>query len=156
MSRDQITGAVQSAHPFDLGIIAAGGLAFLLSVFPYYTVSFDGGFGFGAAGGSISAWHGLFGWFGALAALAGAAVLALALLGVKLGIPTRLVSVAGFGVAALCVVLALFVIPGRGDCAGIKVCEDAVNYGHGFGYWVSVLVIGGGLALSLLRIGAPD
>ncbi len=155
MTSDQLKSTVQGAHKFDLGIMGAGVLAFLLSLFPYYTFSLDAGFGM-SGGTSVTAWHGFFGWFAALAALAGAVLTALPLLGVRLSIPTRLAAVAAFGLATLCVLLALFVIPGKGDCQGLQACEDAISYGHGFGYWASVLVILAGLALSVMRMGAKD
>lgn len=150
MNADQMKAAVQSAHPYDLGIIAAGVLAFLFSLFSYYKVSYSAG-GFGGVSGSESAWHGFFGWFAALVALAVAVLLALHLMGIRpldAGL-TRLVALGGFAVATLCVLLALFVIPGKVDAAG-------VNYGHGIGYWLSFIVILAGLALSYLRKDARD
>ena len=143
MSGDQVKSAFQGAHKYDLGIIAAGVVAFLFSMFDYYTVS-----AFGVSG-SASAWHGFFGWFAALCALAGAVVLVASLLSVRLPVPTRLTVLALFGVATVCVLLALFVIPGKVDV-------DGLNYGHGVGYWVSLLAILAGLALSVLRKDSTD
>jgi hypothetical protein len=155
MSGDQLKGVVSNASPFDLGIVAAGVLAFILSVFPYYSVSLDSSFGFGGSG-TYSAWHGFFGWFGALVALAAAVLVALDLLGIQVGVPTRLAAVVGFAVATLCTFLALFVIPGEGACQGINACEDALDYGHAFGYWLSAIVVIAGLVLSVIRMTAED
>lgn len=146
VNADQMKAAVRSAHPYDLGIIAAGVLAFLFSLFSYYTYSKAIG------SGSTSAWHGFFGWFAALVALAVAVLLALHLMGIR---PldaslTRLVALAGFALATLCVILALFVVPG-GDLGGI-----GIDKGHGIGYWLSLITILVGLALSFLRKDARD
>jgi len=86
MSGTQAKSAMQNAHKFDLGIIACGLLAFVFSMFPFYSaeVKTSGGptgFDLGDyGGGSWSAWHGFFGWFAALLALAVAILLALKLL----------------------------------------------------------------------------
>jgi hypothetical protein len=154
MSGDQVKAAFQGAHRYDLGIIGAGVLAFIFSLLPYYTASFDGGPGFSVSE-DASAWHGFFGWFAALCALAAAVLVALSLLRIPLQFPLRLVVLALFGVATICVVLALFVIPG-GDCQGIQACEDAVDFGHGIGYWLSLIVIVAGTALAFLRKDATD
>jgi hypothetical protein len=141
---DQMKAAVTGANPYDLGIIGAGVLAFIFSLFSYYKASASGG-GFSVST-SESAWHGFFGWFAALVALVASALLAAAILGVKLldAKMLRLVLLVAYGVAAVCVILALFVIPGKVDVPG-------VDYGHGIGYWVSLIVILAGLGLSFLR-----
>jgi hypothetical protein len=135
---DATKAAFQGANRSDLVIIAAGVLAFILSLFPYYTASI-GGFG-----GSETAWHGFWGWFAALVALAGAAVLALPLFGVRASLPTRLVVLACFGVATLCVLIAGLTWPGGGGVPGSVT-------GHGFGYWASLIVIVVGLVFSAFR-----
>jgi hypothetical protein len=149
MTADQFKSAVQGANQFDLGIIAAGVLAFLLSFFPYYTASF-GGFS-----DSESAWHGFFGWFAALVALAVAVLLALRMFGTNVLDPamTRLASLAGFGVSLICVILAFFVTPGIGGCGSF--C-DGIDFGRGFGFWASAIVIIGGTVLAFLRKDATD
>ena len=50
-------------------ILAAGVLALLCSFFDYYTFSYSAG-GFSVSA-SLDAWHGLFGWLGALTAFGG-------------------------------------------------------------------------------------
>src|SRR4051812_26297170 len=78
-----------NVNPLDWGIIGAGALAFIFSLFRYYTVTVS--FGGQSASASASAWHGFFGWFAALLAVAGAAVVAMDLFApqVKLPIATR-------------------------------------------------------------------
>ena len=149
MTADQFKSTVQGAHQYDLGIIAAGVLAFLLSFFPYYTASF-GGFS-----DSESAWHGFFGWFAALVALAVAVGLALRLFGISVLDPamSRLVSLGGFALALVCTILAFFVTPGIGGCGSF--C-DGIDFGRGFGFWASAIAIIGGTVLTFLRKDATD
>jgi hypothetical protein len=137
----------KNVNPLDWGIVGAGVLAFIFSLFDYYTVSVSGG-GFSASD-SASAWHGFFGWFAALLALVGAGLVAMDLFAphVKLPIATRLAGLAAFALATLFVIIALFVIPdgGVGNIPG-------VDTGHGFGYWASLIVIIAGLVMSLMRL----
>lgn len=138
-----------SINKLDLGIVGAGVVALLASFMPYYTVSF-GGFG-----GDSNAWEGFFGWFGALCAFAGAAVLAAHLYGVKMPVPVRLAVLGLFGLGLLCTLLALFVFPGGGCNDGGGVLGDAFcegyDEGHGFGYWLALLSTIAGTALAAMR-----
>jgi hypothetical protein len=146
---DQMKASVQAANPYDLGIIAAGILAFIFSLFSYYTYSASGG-GF-TVSASASAWHGFFGWFAALVALAASAVLAAALFArVRMPFPVRLAVLGAYAVAALCVILALFVVPG-GSVSGV-----GWDSGHGVSYWISLIVILVGTALAFMRKDAVD
>jgi hypothetical protein len=140
------TNQLATMNRLDLGIVAAGFVAFLASLMPYYTISFGG------IGGDVNAWHGFFGWFGAFCALVGAAVLAAHLFDVTLPVPVRLVVLALFGLALLCTLLALFVTPGPGCDEGLLagVC-DAYDEGHGFGYWLALLATIAGTALAAMR-----
>jgi hypothetical protein len=157
MSADDFKNTVQGANPYDLGIIGAGLLAFILSFFPFYTVSVDGSLGLGGLSDTGSAWHGFFGWFAVLVAIAASTLLALRLFGVQVldAAMTRLAVLVGYGVSLLCMLLAFFVTPG-GGCQGSSACEDVVNFGRGFGYWALVLVVIVGLALSFMRKDATD
>jgi hypothetical protein len=157
MSADELRSTVQNANPYDLGIIGAGVLAFLLSFFPYYTVSYSGGLGIGGLSGSGSAWHGFFGWFAVLVALAAAVILALRLVGIHVldAQMTRLAVLGGFALSLLCLIVAFFVTPG-GGCQGVKACEDVVDFGRGFGFWATLIVIIAGLVLAFLRKDATD
>lgn len=166
VSGDSAKAAMKSANPLDLGIIGAGVLAFLLSLFTgYYTykVTVDGDdslFGElpGASdAGSMNAWHGFFGWFSALLALAAAVVMVLGLLGVIANkSAVRLGVLAAFGIAALCALLALLVVPGSDADQSIGGVTIDINPGHGITYWLSLLVILGGTALAFLRKDATD
>jgi len=145
----------KSVNPLDWGILGAGVLAFFFSMFSYYTVKVAvdmPGMGDISNSASAGAWHGFFGWFAAVCALAGSAALALALFApqVKLPVPARLAAVGAFALATLSVVVALFVMPGGSasvDFPGIDVDE-----GRGIGYWVNLLAIIAGLALSVVRL----
>jgi hypothetical protein len=127
-------------------ILAAGVLALLCSFFDYYTFSYS------AAGYSVSAsvgaWHGLFGWLGALAAFGGAAVIAAQLSGrlpATLPLPAARLALVGFGIGTVCVLAAFFVHPGDGYY-GV-----GFHAGHGFGYWLSLVAIVSGLVLCYRR-----
>jgi hypothetical protein len=162
MTADQLRSTVQGANQYDLGIIAAGVLAFLLSFFPFYkasaSVSGVGAFDGGSA--SWSAWHGFFGWFAALIALAAAVLLALRLLGINVldARMTRLAVLGGFGLAFLCTLLALFVSPLPGEEGKQSFGGVTAEYskGQGWGYWIFALVIIVGLVLAFLRKDAAD
>jgi hypothetical protein len=138
MTGDQVKTAFQNANRLDLGIMAAGLLAFIFSLFPYYTAPF--GFYSG------SAWHGFFGWFGVLLALAGAVLVALPLLGVRLGIPTRMAALGVFAAATLSTLLALFIDP----------AHVGGNLGRGFGFWATFVMVIAGLVLCVMRKDAVD
>ena len=139
----------KAVNPLDWAIIAVGVLAFIFSTFDYYkvTVSLSG---FGSRSATASAWHGFFGWFAALLALVGAALVALAVFqpNIKLPIATRFAALIAFAVASLCVILAIFIIPGAsgGNFGGVK-----VDKGHGFAFWIDLLLILGGTVLCLMR-----
>ncbi len=166
MSGTQAKSAMQNAHKFDLGIIACGLLAFVFSMFPFYSaeVKTSGGptgFDLGDyGGGSWSAWHGFFGWFAALLALAVAILLALKLFGVLPlpGSTVRLAALAGFGVATVSLLLAFFVNPLPGEETSETIAGVTVEYskGLGIGYWLCLIVVLAGLALSFMRKDAKD
>jgi hypothetical protein len=137
--------ALQSANRLDLGIIGAGVIAFIASLMPYYTVSVKA-FGI-SSGGSVSAWHGFFGWFGALLALAAAVVLVLHLMGQALPVPVRTTVLGLMAAGLLCTILALFIFPG-GSVSGL-----GIDTGHGFGYWLALLATIAGTVLAGMRRG---
>ena len=161
MTSDQLKSTVQSAHKFDLGIIGAGLLAFFLSFFPYYTASVEtsgspAGLDIGSLGGesdSWSAWHGFFGWFAVLLALAAVVVLVLNLMNIVLPVPVHLTVLGLFAGALLCTVLAFFVnpIPGEEGKESFGGVTFEASKGHGIGFWLVLIVIAAGLALSVMR-----
>ena len=126
--------------PYDWGILAAGFLAFIFSLFSYYTASFAG------ISASESAWHGFFGWFAALLALLSAGLLAVHIFApaTKLPVPVRLTVLIGFAVAALCVILA-----GLIDAESLP---SQLSSGRGAGYYLSLIVILAGGVISFLRL----
>lgn len=136
----------KTVNPLDWGVMGVGVLALIFSLFDYYTVSVS--FSGVSESASANAWHGFFGWFAAITALAGAAAVAVDIFAphVQTPLPRRLLGLILFAVSTLCVILALFVIPdgGAGDVPG-------VDTGHGFGYWASLVLIIAGLVMSLMR-----
>jgi hypothetical protein len=143
--------ALQGANKLDLGIIAAGVVAWLAGFMPFYTASVSAG-GFSQSA-SASAYHGFFGWFALWVALATAVVVALSLFNVvRLPMAVHQIAVAGFGLSLLCLVLALFIFPGGGcpDTGGLG--GLSCDTGHGFGYWLALLVVLAGTVLSVLRM----
>jgi len=142
----------KTVDPLDWGIIAAGVLAFLFSFFSFYTVKVSvSGFGvnLGTGHGHENAWHGFFGWFGVLVALAAALVLALELVAkFSFPFPTRLVVLGGFGLALLCELIALVWVPiDTGGFGGVIKADK----GHGFGYWLVLLCVLAGTGLAAKR-----
>jgi hypothetical protein len=147
---------VRDAHKYDLGIVAAGVVAFFASLLPFYTVSVSAG-AFGDSG-SVSAWHGFFGWFGILVALAGAVVVALSLFNVvRLPMPVHQIAAGAFGVALVCLILTLFIDP-SGGCGSLSALGVHCNVGRGFGYWLALVAVlaGGGLAVLRMRDTAAE
>jgi hypothetical protein len=136
----------KAINPFDWGIMGAGLLALIFSFFSYYTASVRvGGV---SISDSESAWHGFFGWFAAIVAFLAAAILAIALLvpHANLPFPHRLATVAGFAVATVSVLLALLIFPHSVPSG------SGISTGRGVGYWLSLIVILVGLALSIIRM----
>jgi hypothetical protein len=145
--------AVRGANPMDLGMIAAGVVAFFASMLPFYTASISGG-GYSISA-HVSAWHGFFGWFAALVALATAVVVALPLLNVSIPFSTAQIAVGGFGLSLLCAILALFIFPDGGSCNGVNsigLGHISCNTGRGFGYWLLLLAVIVGTVLAVLRM----
>jgi hypothetical protein len=147
----QARTTLQEAHKFDLGIMAAGLIAFLAGFLPFYTASAS--FAGHSVSASWSAWHGFFGWFGVLLALVGAVLVALTLFSkVALPVPVYQAAVGAFGLALLCLILALFITPGGNSCSGASALGVGCDTGRGFGYWLALLLVLAGLALSVLQM----
>jgi hypothetical protein len=136
----------KNVNPLDWGILAAGFLAFIFSFVSYYSYSIKGCNECGS--GHLNAWHGFFGWFAMLLALVGSAAVAISLFAphVKLPVPARLAGLGAYALATLCVILAIFIVPGDFGAFG-----GTVDKGHGVGFWISLIVIVAGLVLSLMR-----
>ena len=144
----------KTVNALDWAIVGCGVIAFLFSFIDFYdgaditylghTVSVDG---------SASAWHdviggGFFGWFAMLFAVAGAVLVALELFApqVKLPVANRLAALGLFAAAAVFEIIAIFVTP------SYDYLTASADFGHGFGFWVSLLAVLAGTVLSLMRL----
>jgi hypothetical protein len=144
----------KSVNPLDWGILAAGLLAFIFSFVSFYSYTVkakSGGVTFGSASDHVNAWHGFFGWFAVLLAIVGSAIVAVSLLAPHVTLPfsARLAGLGCYAVATLCLILALFIIPG--DTSGASALGVSVDKGHGVGYWITLIAVIAGLVLSLMR-----
>jgi hypothetical protein len=137
-----------AVNPLDWAILAIGLLTFIFSTFSYYKVTVS--FGGASQSATASAWHGFFGWFAVLLALVGAGLVAVAVFqpAVKLPIAPRLASLFAFALASLSVILAIFIIPGS---SGGSFGDFKVDKGHGFAFWIDLILILGGTVLTLMR-----
>jgi len=143
---------VQTLSPAGWTQLAAGPIAFLASVLPFYTVSVSM-MGFSSSG-SASAWHGFFGWAAVVLALAGSAALAGELFApqVKLPVPAALASVGAFGLGLLFTLIAWFVTPGGSSVSLPGEVEDMVDFGRGFGFYLLLVAAAAGLATAVMRL----
>jgi hypothetical protein len=145
---DEMKAKVQGTNQYDLGIIGAGLLAFILSLIPSYYTANSGPFS-----DSFNAWHGFWGWFAVVLALVGAGLLAARLFGnVTLPIPLRLTVLGLFAAAFLLTIIAGLTWAGL-DTHGVDVGKYT---GHGVIYWLCLIVIAAGTALAFLRKDATD
>jgi len=98
---------------------------------------------------TFSAWHGFFGWFGILLLLIAAVNVAATIFGVQLraSVNPRLASLGLSVLGLVFIVIAAFVIPI--DTNGIP--DDLVNLGHGFSYWIVLILAVVTAALAGLR-----
>jgi hypothetical protein len=131
----------KSVNSLDWGILGLGLLTFIFSFFDYYTASL------GPYSASESAWHGFFGWFAMLLAVAGSVVVGMELFAphVKMPWPNRVVGLAAYVLAVVCMIIAGFVTPGvSGNIPG-------VSFGRGVGFYGSLIFILAGTVLSFMR-----
>ena len=147
---DAAKASLQGANRLDLGIIVAGVVAWLAGFMPFYTASVSAA-GIGASN-SGTAYHGFFGWFAVWVALGGALVLAASLFGQSLPVPVRQVVVGAFGLALVCLVLALFIFPGGGCPSNSSGLGFSCDTGRGFGFWLALIAVLAGLGLSVVRM----
>ena len=144
----------------DWGILAVGVLTFLLSFISFYKASVSGAGSLGGGSQSFSAWHdvfggGFFGWLGIIAALAGTVVIGLLLFAPQVAIPgpvpPRLLLAYLFAAAAVLEILALVLHP---KFTSINEGGVKISFGHGFGYFLCLILTIAGAALSVLRLKA--
>lgn len=149
-------GAAQTGHgrpdanPLDWAIIAAGAAAFIFSLFDYFT--YELGIATFSQKYSINAWHGALAPLATLLAAGAAVLLAAQVIGkLQLAFPVRLVVLAAFALASLLLLLALFVMPGVSGGPTAAALGVKIDKGHDIGYWVSLLAVLAGTALSFKR-----
>jgi hypothetical protein len=139
---------------FDWAILGVGFLTLIFSFFSFYSASVSGA-GISESE-SWSAWHdifggGFFGWIGMVLAVAGTVVLALQLFSpqVKFPMESRVLVLGGFALGALCEILAIFIHPkfASADGPGFH-----ASFGHGFSFWVVLILTLGGTVLALMRV----
>ncbi|MGI8679852.1 MAG: hypothetical protein ACR2LX_14465 [Jatrophihabitans sp.] len=152
----------KAVNPLDWAIVGAGVLAFLFSFIAFYDgadVTAGGHSTTVDTLGTYSAWHdviggGFFSWFAMVFAVAGAAAVALGLFAphVRLPVANRLAGLGLFAAATVFEIIGIFVTPG--DSGGVLGRNVDLSLNHGFGFWVSLIVILVGLVLSLMRLQA--
>ncbi|HEX8080814.1 MAG TPA: hypothetical protein VF557_11430 [Jatrophihabitans sp.] len=140
----------KSVNPLDWGIIAAGTLAFLFSLFSYFTYKVE--IAPFSQKVSVNGWNGVLAPMATLLAVGAAVLLAVHVIGkVRLAFPVRLVVLGAFALASLLLLLALFVMPGNDGGATAAALGVKIDKGHGIGYWVSLLAVLAGTGLSFKR-----
>jgi len=126
-------------------VLGGGFLAFIMSFLPFYSYKVSV-LGINESG-SLTAWHGFFGWFGALLLLGAAALVALNIfMGLKNPI-LPLVTLLAAGVGLLCVVLAIIVyaaraksqLGGLGNLGDLGDLSGSVKFGGGIGFWLCLI-----------------
>jgi len=143
----------RAVNPLDWGIIAAGVVAFIFSLFDFYKYTVT--IGPISRSGTASAWHGFFGWFGVLVAVLASLLLAVELFAhVRLPFATRIAVLGGYVVALICELLALLIVPGDtgglNGALGIQI-GIKIDKGHSFGYWIALIAVIVGTALAYKR-----
>jgi hypothetical protein len=151
----------KAVNPLDWAIVGAGVLAFLFSFIDFYDGADveAGGRSATVDAGTWSAWHdvvggGFFSWFAMVFAIAGAVLVALELFQpqMKLPIANRLGALGLFALASLFEIIGIFVTPGDSGSAGLAGGDIDVSLNHGFGFWVSLIVILAGTVVALMRL----
>ncbi|MGQ0841651.1 hypothetical protein [Actinokineospora sp.] len=125
--------------PIEWAGIGAGALAFLVSFFPWYSVSFSGpSLGFDA-GGSLSAWSiGIGGWLPILLLIAAAVVIVLPHLGTA--VPNKTMIWLGLAGAAVVIILIRWLtLPDDGGI-GVLGGDSGFSSGAGFGLIIGLVV----------------
>jgi hypothetical protein len=144
-----------SVNPLDWGILGVGFLVLIFSFFSYYKATASG---IVSVSQSYSAWHdifggGFFGWLGIIVAVAGAVIVALELFmpTAKLPVPARLLAL---GLFALGFVLELLAIVAHPKFASESGLGFKVSFGHGFSFWIELILTLAGTVLCFLRLQA--
>jgi hypothetical protein len=141
----------KSVNQLDWAILGIGLLTFIFSFFDWYTYD-ETGCGRFCSSLSDNAWSGFLTLLAILLVIVGTAMVAMELFApqVKLPVPNRLIGLAAYALAALLTIIAIFVIPGL-SIGGIDVPDSAVDSSHAFGFWVGLILILAGTAVSFMR-----
>ncbi|WP_329172344.1 hypothetical protein [Streptomyces sp. NBC_01477] len=140
-----------SVNRLDWAILGIGFIVFIFSFFDYYSWDFGSGYGLDLGSVSWSAWHfshGLFiAWFAMVITVLAAAVLAVSLFApaIELPAPARLLTFLGFAVGFVLYLIAIFAHSDFGPAGG-----------HGFSFWVSLILAGAGAVVALMRAQQTD
>ncbi|WP_329138711.1 hypothetical protein OG552_31430 [Streptomyces sp. NBC_01476] len=135
-----------SVDRLDWTILGIGFIVFIFSFFSYYSWDFGRGYGISLGSVSWSAWHfdhGLFiAWFAMAVTVVGAVVLAISLFAptVTLPAPARVLTFLAFAVGFVLYLIAIFAHSDFGPAGG-----------HGFSFWVSLILSGVGAVVALMR-----
>ncbi|HET6877073.1 MAG TPA: hypothetical protein VFH38_06055 [Jatrophihabitans sp.] len=135
----------KTVNPLDWAILGIGALLFIFSFFGYYSWSYN--FGPYSGSYSFSAWHfggGTFiAWFAMIIGVIAAVVVAAELFapGVKLPMAGRSLALGLFALSFILYVIAIFAHSDFGP-----------NGGHGFSFWLSLVLAAAGAVLSLMRL----
>ena len=136
---------IRRPQPLDLVVVAAGALAVAFSFVSYYTVTIQ------TVSSRTSAWHGFWGWFGAVLAAVAAALVTLAWCAPALSSRRAAGAVLVLFLAAtVSTLLALF--QDGFDTARPRAYAMYVHSGHGYGYWISLASVILGATASLVRL----
>jgi hypothetical protein len=138
---------VVNPNDWVLMVIALAVLVF--SFFEFYTYDPAGG---GCCGVTNGAWHGFLGWAAVMLILIAGVGVAAAVLAPRpmRRIPVRLIAVILAAFALLFLVIAIFVIP-DGEYQGVTISSDATDSGHGFSFWIILILAVVFLALCVTR-----
>jgi len=135
--------------PNDWALMAISLVVFIFSFFEFYTYDPKGG---GCCGVTNSAWHGFLGWAAVLLILIAGIGVAAAVFAPRpmSRIPVRLIAVILAVFALLFLFIAIFVIP-DGEYEGATISSDATDSGHGFSFWIVMVLAVVFLALCVVR-----
>lgn len=136
----------KSVNTLDWAVVGLGALLLLFSFFSYYSLDL-GPYGSDSTG----AWHfsngSFIAWFAMVFAVLGCAAVAVEVFApqVQLPQPNRVLSVELLGLGSVLYLLAIFVHPKFYD-------EHGLSFGHGFSFWLSLVMAIAATVLSLMRL----
>lgn len=147
----------KTINPLDWAVLGVGLLTLIFSFFGFYSAKVSGA---GVSQStSYSAWHdifggGFFGWLGMILAVLGAIALALGLFAPQVNLPmaARTLAFEGFALGFICEVLAIFIHPKFYHQSTSELgFTYKVDFGHGFSFWVVLILTAAGTVLALMR-----